>query len=395
MMESWKPTALSELLKPVSRAEDVEPIKEYRLVGVRLDGGGPFLRETRLGSELSAKQLYQIKAGDFIYSRLFAWRGAFGIIHGDLDGCYVSGEFPTFTPIADKVEAEFLRLWFRLSTTLAKVEADCTGSTPLTRNRFKEHFFLALRIPLPPLPEQQRIVARIEELAALIEEARALRAQAREEAGAVWSSVLARVFAPLEHKRMTIENACDEIIDNLHSTPVYDGNEFLTIRSQDVGWGTIDYTSARKTSREEFVHRTRRGEPRAGDVVYVREGDVGRCALVDESQRFSLGQRVMMFRPNQRLIDSKFFMFQLLSPPVHRQQVLEGMKGTTSHHVNIRHLKRVKINVPNLPEQHRIVAHLDALQAQVDELKALQDATQAELDALLPSVLHRAFRGEL
>jgi len=48
-----------------------------------------------------------------------------------------------------------------------------------------------------------------------------------------------------------------------------------------------------------------------------------------------------------------------------------------------------------LDEQRRIVAYLDNLQAQVDELTALQEATQAELDALLPSVLDRAFRGEL
>jgi type I restriction enzyme S subunit len=46
-------------------------------------------------------------------------------------------------------------------------------------------------------------------------------------------------------------------------------------------------------------------------------------------------------------------------------------------------------------EQHRIVVYLDDLQAQVDEFTALQDATQAELDALLPSVLDKAFKGEL
>jgi type I restriction enzyme S subunit len=50
---------------------------------------------------------------------------------------------------------------------------------------------------------------------------------------------------------------------------------------------------------------------------------------------------------------------------------------------------------PPLEEQHRIVAYLDGLQTQVDELTATQDAAQAELEALLPSVLDQAFRGEL
>jgi type I restriction enzyme S subunit len=48
-----------------------------------------------------------------------------------------------------------------------------------------------------------------------------------------------------------------------------------------------------------------------------------------------------------------------------------------------------------LPEQHRVVAYLDDLQGKVDALKTLQDKTAAELDALLPSILDKAFRGEL
>jgi type I restriction enzyme S subunit len=189
MANAWPRARLGDIVTPVSRSEPVNADKEYRLLGVRLDGGGPFHRETKLGSESAATTLYQVKARDFIYSRLFAWRGAFGVISPELDGCYVSGEFPTFTPVPDKVDVEFLRLWFRLPSTLSTVEADCSGSTPLTRNRFKEHFFLALEMPLPSLKEQHRIVARIEELAAKIEEARGLRRQAAEEASSFVSSL--------------------------------------------------------------------------------------------------------------------------------------------------------------------------------------------------------------
>src|SRR5439155_6034525 len=122
--------------------------------------------------------------------RLFACRGAFGVISKELAGCYVSGEFPTFVPIPGKVDVEFLKYWFRLPSVIAEVDADCSGSTPLTRNRFKENFFLALEIPLPPLAEQQRIVARINGLAAQIHEARTLRQQAAEEGEALLRSIL-------------------------------------------------------------------------------------------------------------------------------------------------------------------------------------------------------------
>ncbi len=58
-------------------------------------------------------------------------------------------------------------------------------------------------------------------------------------------------------------------------------------------------------------------------------------------------------------------------------------------------MRKTQIPLPPLPEQHRIVAYLDRLQAKVDALKNLQAETAAELDALLPSILDRAFKGEL
>jgi type I restriction enzyme S subunit len=64
-------------------------------------------------------------------------------------------------------------------------------------------------------------------------------------------------------------------------------------------------------------------------------------------------------------------------------------------HLVLREIRELLVPVPPLSEQRRIVAYLDDLQAKVDSLKALQAQTAAELDALLPSVLDRAFKGEL
>jgi len=64
-------------------------------------------------------------------------------------------------------------------------------------------------------------------------------------------------------------------------------------------------------------------------------------------------------------------------------------------HIVLREIRRFPIPLPDIAEQRRIVAYLDGLQAKVDQLKALQAQTAAELDALLPSILDKAFRGEL
>src|ERR1035437_7190020 len=99
MSKQWQIVKLGAVLAPVDRGETVNAEKEYRLLGIRLDGQGPFLRETVMGTRTYASRLVCVIKRDFIYSRLFGCRGAFGVIIDALDGCYGSGEFPTFVPV--------------------------------------------------------------------------------------------------------------------------------------------------------------------------------------------------------------------------------------------------------------------------------------------------------
>ena len=103
----------------------------------------------------------------------------------------------------------------------------------------------------------------------------------------------------------------------------------------------------------------------------------------------------MILRPNTECILPSFFLHQLLSPLMREEQIAPLSKGSASPHLNIGALRRFNLILPPLPEQRRIVAELDALQAEVDALKRLQAETATELAALLPALLDRAFEGEL
>jgi type I restriction enzyme S subunit len=90
------------------------------------------------------------------------------------------------------------------------------------------------------------------------------------------------------------------------------------------------------------------------------------------------------------------FVAKLIGSPVGKAYFQDASKQTTNlASINQRQLKAFRVFQPPLPEQRRIVAELDALQAEVDALKRLQAETAAELDALLPSILDKAFKGEL
>jgi type I restriction enzyme S subunit len=395
MSVAWPIVALGDVL---SRSEHIIPLAPeatYREVTVRINGKGVVERRKVQGVEIAADRRYQAKSGQFIISRIDARHGASGLIPDDLDGAVVTNDFPLFDVAKDRLDAAFLG-W--MSKTASFVEL-CKRASEGTTNRVRlsEDRFKALNIPLPSLDEQRRIVARVEALAAKVEEARALRSSTLDELAALRSTQSRRVFESLRAATVPLEMVSSAIIDNLHSNPIYaEGGKVPCIRSSDVGFGVLDLANARRTDEDEYRRRTVRGELQADDIVLVREGGgTGKSALVLPEHRFSLGQRVMMLRPDQDKVLPKFFLYQLLSPTIQEDHIQSHSKGSASPHLNIGSLRQFPFLLPSVGEQAQIVENLDALQAKLDAVKALQAETAAELDAMLPAILDKAFKGEL
>jgi len=394
MSKAWPDLPLAHIAKPISRTVAVVPGQNYRTIGVKWWGEGAYERETIDGSRTSAKSLSLVRRGDLIINKIWVRHGSTAIAGTDVDGCAASGEFPTFELDRERVIPKWIHWQTKTRGFWSKCDALSQGTSG--KNRIKPEMFLTIRVPLPPLLEQRRVVARIEALAAQIHEARTLRHQAAEEAEALLTTARRTTILQNGAKNVALEDACAAIIDNLHSNPSLSETGIPCIRSPDVGYGTLDLDCAQRTDEGEFKRRTIRGEPQADDIVLVREGGgTGKCAVVQPGQRFSLGQRVMMLRPNRDRVLPRFFLHQLLSPQIQEEQIAPLSKGSASPHLNIGALRKFNFILPPLPEQRRIVAELDALQAEVDALKRLQAETAAELDALLPSILDRAFKGEL
>jgi type I restriction enzyme S subunit len=335
--------------------------------------------------------------GDFIYSRLFACRGAFGIITKELDGCYVSSEFPMFVPVPGKVDIKFLKYWFRLPSVIARVDEDCSGSTPLTRNRFKENFFRALQIPLPSLAEQHRVVARIEELAAQIEDAQTLRQQAAGEARVLWERGASKIFErATQHHPVRL--LADLVTVRGGGTPS---------KSDPFYWeGNIPWISPKDMKRRELSDAIDHVSERAtqetaakliepGTVLVVVRGMILAHTFPSAVLRVpaAINQDMKALLPQKDLLPEFLCALFWASNP----RMLELVEKSThdTRRLETDKLLSANIVVPPIGEQRRIMAELDALQAEVSALQRLQGETSVELDALLPSVLSRAFAGGL
>ena len=158
MREGWVEVPLGSVVRQVRRPAAVQKGEEYQLLGVRWYGGGPFAREIAVGGVMKATRVFSVEEGDFIYNRLFAWKGSFGLVGHDLSGSFVSGEFPLFRTDPKQLLPEYLNLVMCQPATWVQIERESTGSTSTSRNRWKEERFFEWPILLPPLAEQRRIV---------------------------------------------------------------------------------------------------------------------------------------------------------------------------------------------------------------------------------------------
>ena len=155
----WQVRSLHEVLVQQVRQVAVQAESIYRRLGVCWYAEGPFLKDTVLGREIRGRYLYRAEPDDFVYNRLFAWKGSFGVIGSEMEGSVASNEFPLFQVNRDLAIPEFLWRWFSLPQVWKAIEDKSSGTTRTSRLRFREADLLRLRIPLPPLPEQQAIIA--------------------------------------------------------------------------------------------------------------------------------------------------------------------------------------------------------------------------------------------
>jgi len=358
--------------------------KEYRLLGVRLDGAGPFFRETVTGDQTSASSLNRVEDGDFIYSRLFAWRGAFGVVSPDLTDCYVSSEFPVFQTNNDAIDLRFLTYWFRLPSTLRRVAQDCSGSTALTRNRFKEDFFLNLEIPLPPLAEQRRLVAKLDAVAAAID--RITAAQAANERDS--ESLEVALHETAAAGRIIPIHQLLELHEEAQSIDFDSEYPQVGVKSFGCGLFAKGAIAGSQTTYRTFNRLF------AGALVLSQvkgwEGAIAVCPA--ELAGWFVSPEYRTFRCRDGEADPAY-----LATIVRKEWFWSRLRdathgaGARRERVRPERFLNLELPMPDIARQRRL---LPAFRA-IAQIRSAQSARAADLAALMPSILDRAFNDGL
>ena len=383
MSSSWPRVALGDVLKKSEESVSIDPNALYREVTIKLWGKGVVLRREASGTEMTASRRAVVRQGQFILSRIDARNGAFGLVPEMLDGAVVSNDFPAFDLSQERLTPKFLG-W--LSKTSGFVELCKVASEGTTnRVRLKEERFLAMEISLPPLAEQQWIVARIEELAAKVSGALSFRSEIAIQTESLLASAYHRIADAAPRRPMAEVAPLDRRPVNVDIEKSYPQ---LSVRS--FGRGSFHkppLVGNEVTWQKPFLVKS-------GDILIsnIKAWEGALAVALQEDDGRVASHRYLTCVPIAGVATSRFVCFHLLTPEgLH--YIGEASPGSADRNrtLSTKSLLRIPIPVPSFEQQ----LWFDGLCRQVDSLKRLQTETAAELDAMLPSILDKAFKGEL
>jgi type I restriction enzyme S subunit len=393
---NWPTVSLGEVLTHRKEFITIEDTHSYKRCRVQLHAQGIVLRDTVLGAEIKTKKQQVCRADEFLVAEIDAKHGGYGIVPNELEGAVVSSHYFLFGVQTAKLERGFLAYYLRTPAFAEQVAAQ--GSTNYAAIR--PSHVLGYTIPLPPVEEQRRIVARVDAIASRTTEARRLREEARTESEAYFCAVARGCFHARESWQWLPVDVLADVRGGIQKSPdrAPGANSVRYLTVAHVHRNRVVTTDPRffEVSAEELE----RWRLLAGDVLII-EGNgsadqIGRTALFRGEIPDCVHQNhVIRIRPKREIIAPEYLNAFLNSPVGQSAVQAESRTSSGLRSLSVGRIKSIGVAVPPLDEQRRIVARLDALQAKLEAVRAEQQATAAELYALLPSVLNRAFAGQL
>ena len=320
--------------------------------------------------------------------------GKLGIAEGLTNGIgFGSSEYIVFRP-DNTLNKEWL--YYYLSRDTFRVEGAARMSGAVGHKRVSKEFIESYPIPVPPLHEQQRIVAILDAAFDEIATAKANAEANLKNARALFESHLQSVFEQRgEGWVETTINQCIRFIDYRGKTPVKTESGVRLITAKNVKMGFLQDAPMEFIAPESYEGWMTRGIPRMGDVLFTTEAPLANVAELDTNEKVAFAQRVIIMQPDASKLDSTFLKYLLLSQPVQQRIRAQGT-GATVQGIKASLLKLIEISFPKLiTEQRQIVLKLDFLSEETQRLEAIYQQKLTALDDLKKSLLHQAFKGEL
>lgn len=277
-------------------------------------------------------------------------------------------------------------------------------------NNIRQEYIYNFVIPLPPLSEQHRLVARIESLFAKLDAARekvqsVLDSHEPRKAALLHDAFTGKLTAKWREEQGitfeswhsdTLKNLCEKITDGTHhSPPNAETGDYMYITAKNIKETGIELDNVTYVTTAVHKEIYSRCDVQKGDVLYIKDGATTGIATVNTlDEPFSLLSSVAVLRPHKDLLLSSYLK-HLLNSAEQRSKMIRNMSGNAITRLTLSKIKATSIKVCSLPEQQEIVRILDRLLAREQRARQAAEETLTAIDRMKQSILARAFRGEL
>ena len=176
-----------------------------------------------------------------------------------------------------------------------------------------------------------------------------------------------------------LNEVCELIVDCPHSTASDEGKGYPLVRTPNIGKGRLVYNGMHRVCEDVYNKRNARAVPQENDLIFAREATAGNVALIQKGEKVCLGQRTVLIRPNQEMVNPAFLTYFLLAPK-QQYNLLSTANGATVAHVNLPTIRNLKIDLPELSIQYRIATILSRYDSLIEnyqkQIKLLEEAAQ-------------------
>ena len=352
-------------------------------------------------TEVNVDDKYFIENGDLLIAMSGATTGKNGVYHSDRIA-YLNQRVGNIKIINKRVIIPLFRNLYILNAEKEILNMAYGGAQPnISSGKICDMF-----LPLPPLPEQQRIVECIESLFAKLDEAKEKAQEVVDGFEERKAAILHKAFTGeltakwrAEHgigmdswEEKTLESVCNSIFDGDHMPPPKSetGVPFLVISNVNTGYLSFDNT--RFVPESYFKGLSNSRKPEYGDVLYTIVGSYGIPVIVDSDKEFCFQRHIALLKPKS--INSYYLWYCLQSREVFNK-VTDIATGTAQLTVPIKGLRKIKINCASFDEQVEIVNIVNDMFVKEQLVKRNAESTIKKIELIKKSILAKAFRGEL
>ena len=375
----WPVVALGQVAKRVQRSEAPQPGTPYKQIGVRLWGQGAYQRETVDGSETKYPVFYRVQTDDIIVNKIWARNGSVAVVTADLHGSFGSAEFPTY----EVDRTVLLPGWFAWFTKTPELWERCDSLSRGTsgQNRLRPERFLEVRIPIPPIDEQRRIVAKLDKVAALAAERSKVIEAAERDAKAMLSNAFRQLIDGAPYRPMA------EVAPLVRRpVEIEPDQSYPELGVRSFGRGTFHKPAldgSKLTWQKLFLIQE-------DDLVFSNiKAWEGAFAVAKPEDHNRVGShRYLTCVPVAGAVTAGFVWFYLQSQEG-LEKVAAASPGSADRNRTFgqKALGAIKVPVPPIDRQR----WFDRLQRLINQLEIMRGSARQDVEALLPSMLHQTF----